>query len=177
MRRRLAFLVAIAGCAGSVDTGPPAPRILPDRIVLSGFAPIQIGERFDSRGFRRLAGGEQIGPFTSIGSWPLFVARPDSHDSLEQILVRTAANGRVRCVSIQHRQTYPAAFDSLSGMLSGHPVWADSSGASKQAVWTDNYVRWWVGGSWVPRVVPVTITVIAVEPPGKPFDINDLELC
>lgn len=178
MRWFIFILAGLGACTGAIDTGPPPPHLLPDRVVIPGFASIEIGERFQSGDFRRLANGESIGwPFLSVGNAPLYLAAPVEGDSLERILVRTTRMGRVRCVSIQRRQTYAAAFDSLSRIMVRTPIWTDSSSAARQAIWSDGYVRWWLGGHWLPRVTPVVITVIAVEPVGKPFDPENIELC
>jgi hypothetical protein len=74
-------------------------------------------------------------------------------------------------------QTYLEAFDSVSAFLPTAPDVSLDDGTTRQAMWSDAYVRWSVAGSSHNAIRGSAVTVLAVRPVGKPFDPNDLEYC
>ena len=171
----LAVLSQLSACSESANFRSPTPRVLPDYVRLPGLAPLKLGEAFDNTGYDYLLPrGDDYPPFL-IGVQ--YRAPLNPQDSVERTWINLSGR-RVKCVVMQRKQTYRAAFDSLTLLFGGvRPIRTDSSTAALQAVWRDDYVQWMLAGHWYPGVYPVMISVTTIEPVGAPFDSAVVETC
>ena len=175
----LTLITTLTACSESASFRPVAPRMLPNQVRLPGLATVRVGERFNSRGFVRLLPSDPAFPLfiEASPSKPIYQPAFTPRDSLEKtwIIIRQE---KVRCVTMQRRQSYRQALDSLTVLLgNAMPVWTDSSSSHIETVWDDGYVTWSVGGHWYPGVYPVIVTVKAADPVGRTFSVSPPDLC